>query len=652
MADKIQIIIDAVNKSGDEFDEVQADLKGMERSSDDASTGMGGLEGAVTAAKAVIGAMAVKELAQAAFELGELGAAAERTEHAFMNISGGAAAAEANLQAMRTATRGAVDDTELMQQAARLLQMGLADNAEELGDFTEMAVRLGTAMGRDANQSIEEFALLMANQSIPRLDTFGISASNVRMRIKELQAATEDMTREQAFAIAVQEEGAKAMDNLGEAVEDNALQIERGQAAWKNFRVELGKNFSNAAGQAAGALGLLLTDVTEGLAQINDLREGMGEAATSAAYFAERYGGATGALDELNSRMEENSAVNALASGQMADYAAMAEQTAEPVRGLGHALGENADLLGATSTYAQRAKEEYGGASESAAAFAQTIRENKEAQAEHARMLSEQAQAAGELAARLMDASEAQIAESLIGMLDPQEMGADAYSAAVQEIGISFGIMDEKSIALADTLPKVAQAIEEGIVPTEQADEALSALIQDAEDGVVNFESLLEQFENTPDAADSVGAALDENLNPAVSDAATRSELAAQHAAAFADALDRWPSEKTIDLNFNYNTSGAPPADAPVQVPGVPDIAMASGGAFRATGPTTLLVGEGGRAEDVFVQPVGGGGASNGPLGNVTINVYGGNQHPDVIANSVLRKLRDQGLVSRSMTRR
>ncbi|MDR0608015.1 MAG: hypothetical protein LBG52_06870 [Candidatus Peribacteria bacterium] len=70
-------------------------------------------------------------------------------------------------------------------------------------------------MGNSATQSMADFAALLANQSLPRLDTFGISSGKVRERIEELMNATAGMTREEAFMTAVMEEGTKSMERLG-----------------------------------------------------------------------------------------------------------------------------------------------------------------------------------------------------------------------------------------------------------------------------------------------------------------------------------------------------------------------------------------------------------------------------------------------------
>jgi len=96
---------------------------------------------------------------------------------------------ESMLSQLRPATMGVVSDFQLMKSGAQLISMGLVDSAESAAKMSEMAVTLGAAMGTDATESMESFALMLANQSIPRLDTFGISSGKVRTRINELMDA-------------------------------------------------------------------------------------------------------------------------------------------------------------------------------------------------------------------------------------------------------------------------------------------------------------------------------------------------------------------------------------------------------------------------------------------------------------------------------
>lgn len=126
--------------------------------------------------------------------------------------------ADLMLSSMQNATNGMVDNLTLMENASRFMSMGLATSEFEAAKLARTAVVLGGALGKGPSEAMEEFALLLANQSIPRLDTFGISAGRVRTRINELMAATVGLTREDAFLMAVNEEAAISMERLGDAI--------------------------------------------------------------------------------------------------------------------------------------------------------------------------------------------------------------------------------------------------------------------------------------------------------------------------------------------------------------------------------------------------------------------------------------------------
>jgi len=64
---------------------------------------------------------------------------------------------------------------------------------------------LNPALG-DVDQTMSQIQLTIANMSFMRLDQLGISVTDVKNRIKELQAETAGMSREQAFQIAVMAE--------------------------------------------------------------------------------------------------------------------------------------------------------------------------------------------------------------------------------------------------------------------------------------------------------------------------------------------------------------------------------------------------------------------------------------------------------------
>lgn len=286
------------------------------------------------ALKAIATSAIVAQIGRTALELAELGVQAEKTNAAFVAISGGATQARDNLQAMRQATQGTISDMDAMAQANRLLQMGLASNADELGKVAGMAVRLGTAMGRDANTAIEEFALLLANQSIPRLDTFGISAARVRARIAELQAATPGLSREQAFLTAVMEEGAVAMDRLGNSGLGAIQNTDRLKAAFENLRVTIGTALAPAMSSVSGFLSENITTLDQWIKIVKYASDNYGYFGGAVMFWQEVFGKDT-ALTQDAVRMKEAMAQALAAEAQgYRDVGTAAQGAADGVRGV------------------------------------------------------------------------------------------------------------------------------------------------------------------------------------------------------------------------------------------------------------------------------------------------------------------------------
>ncbi len=158
-------------------------------------------------------------------------------ENTFQNLTADiGTTADAMIRELRPAARGMVSDAELMQAANKFMSMGLAETSEEAASLTEMATQLAIAMGKDATWGMESFALMLANQSIQRLDEFGISSDRVRQRIDELMEATEGLTREEAFKMAVFEEGAIAMERVGEQGDGAAAAMARLRSTFDNLK--------------------------------------------------------------------------------------------------------------------------------------------------------------------------------------------------------------------------------------------------------------------------------------------------------------------------------------------------------------------------------------------------------------------------------
>ena len=590
-------------------EELAQGLDGLGESTEEVGDDLFSLENVVKGAGAAISIDLAKQAAEAVFELGKLGAQSLRTESAFNAISGGADNATANLDAMRTATRGALSDQEMMAAASQSLQMGITSNADELGVMTEMAVRLGAAMGTEAGPAMENWNAMLANQSLPRLDTYGISSGRVKTRINDLMASVKGMTREQAFNTAVIEEGTLAMNRLGDAAADELLSFEQLDATITNLKTTMAEKAAPAVSQFAGTLNLLLTwndRLAEAQAQSTAEIENTAESYDEYRARMEQVAAATGkTIDEEGRLIDSSHILNKTIIGLIAPIKKVADENfmmsesafraadtaellsekmerqtqvaanlaamtqAEVVNALieaddammiftegleasdlsAESMAWNIELLsqslGVVTTAEQQAQQDaelltqaYAAGTISAGEYRQGLEgiaqgtneltdaerqaiQTEIATADATRNLADahrtaaeaaagQAQETLALAGNLKDATSTQIANQMIGMLDPKKMGADAYSAAVKDIGLAFGTMDEESIALSENIGALATMIEEGTIPVESADEALSALIEDAQDGAVDIEELTDRFSDVPRSADEAAGSIDD----------------------------------------------------------------------------------------------------------------------------------------------
>jgi hypothetical protein len=183
---------------------------------------------------------------------------------------------------LQEATNFTIPDTTLMSISNLYTQMGLATDPAEVARLAEMGATLGQAMGSSAEEAMRTFSFLLSNQSIELLDTFGISSGKVRERIQDLQKANGDLARDQAFVTAVLEEGALAMERLGDATEQNISAVGKLTTRFQNMLAVMGQDVVGivepiAAAMEAGiassdAFGASVEDIVE-LSKLFDFAE-------------------------------------------------------------------------------------------------------------------------------------------------------------------------------------------------------------------------------------------------------------------------------------------------------------------------------------------------------------------------------------------
>ena len=212
-------------------------------------------------------ALGAKEILDLGVETFQAAEKARVATSAFTSLSGSANIAKINLQAMGRATRGLISDTEQMQIANQLLGMNIVQTDQQLEQVVGVSRRLGKEFrGLGAREAAEEFAIMIANMSVARLDSFGLSSGRVRERINELLATTEDMTREQAFFQATMEEGEKTLNRLGPELNTTSDEVSRLGAAFANLQVVFG-----SVAEESGIIGNLVKTMADDLVKFTAL---------------------------------------------------------------------------------------------------------------------------------------------------------------------------------------------------------------------------------------------------------------------------------------------------------------------------------------------------------------------------------------------
>lgn len=190
---------------------------------------------------ALAGAAAIAAVGGATIALIEQAVAFERSKVALEGYTGSAEEAVRWIDAIQASTNGALDAMSATAAATRFASMGLANTSEEAAKFADIAVTLGATMGKGPQQAIEEFSLMLANQAILRLDTFGISGAAVRDRMNSLAdegiAVADRQTR---FLLATLEEAEGKMGALEEAGFVTTNSLERFQAKLQDTKLGIG----------------------------------------------------------------------------------------------------------------------------------------------------------------------------------------------------------------------------------------------------------------------------------------------------------------------------------------------------------------------------------------------------------------------------
>jgi len=263
MAGNANLIISITAKDGTSsaIRKVKMNLGDLEKSSGDLGDSVGGLGDIFGSTLGKIGAgigaaFAVEKMASAAFELGKVGAAAERTQASFASMAAGVGSSgDEMLAAMQQATAGTVSNSQLMLAANRAMMLGVSDNADEMGRLMAAAIERGRALGVSSAQAVNDIITGIGRMSPLILDNLGIvgATKSIDEYAKSLGKTSEQLTdveRKQALVNAV----LAGASSSGVVIDDAAASFERMDASVANLKENLGRLFAPTMAQVIGVV--------------------------------------------------------------------------------------------------------------------------------------------------------------------------------------------------------------------------------------------------------------------------------------------------------------------------------------------------------------------------------------------------------------
>ena len=159
------------------------------------------------------------------------------------------------LAGLREATHGTVTDLELMKAAVKFDDFKL--NLDELGTMLAFAQQKAKDTGQSVDYMVDSIVTGLGRKSLMILDNLGLSASDIKERMKE----TGDMTK--AVGAIIREQMAKS----GEYIETAADRAAQANVGLQNKMEELGRKFApveEASTQLWTSMKIAILDVVSG----------------------------------------------------------------------------------------------------------------------------------------------------------------------------------------------------------------------------------------------------------------------------------------------------------------------------------------------------------------------------------------------------
>ena len=229
---------------------------GLKKGLNDSKKEVSGFASSMKKLGGIIGAaFSVKAVLDFTHQTAELANKAAGVKKAFDKLNSPGLLAD-----LRRATMGTVDDLQLMQRAVQANNFKIPLN--QLATYLEFATKRANETGESVDYLVDSIITGLGRQSVMILDNLGISAAEIRDRMKEggtMADAVGKIIKEQMG------EGAAEIDKA-------TLATERLSAAWTNFQLAFGGATSGAWNWIKGQLAGVLEETT-GILNSNHLNK-------------------------------------------------------------------------------------------------------------------------------------------------------------------------------------------------------------------------------------------------------------------------------------------------------------------------------------------------------------------------------------------
>lgn len=348
----------------------------------------GGLQSAlIGGAAGFLTVQGARQIAEQSAAISNMAAESRRAETALIALAGGEREAAAASQSVQAASGGTVTQLEAQRIATQALSLELAKTPDQFDKLVRAArvTALISPVIHDVASAISEIGLAAANLSYRRLDQLGISVTEVKSRMKELQAANSELTESQAFLTAAQDALIAKGGALINSQAAQATGVEQAAVAWGNLYEQLALVASLPIDRLAEIAAIVFRDanVRIGGGDLLDLRDSLlAQAEDTRVNNAQLFGNTFGAEDNVRSLREAAQAMGRLnelqqQGIQFADgFAQKLEELARSINASGGATEEQRAALdsarGALELYANGGIQ-VAQANEDAAASGQTL---------------------------------------------------------------------------------------------------------------------------------------------------------------------------------------------------------------------------------------------------------------------------------------